>query len=267
MYTISMYKRPSKHHCRNKTFELMKEQLFCILYPALYRISKEYDELVPAEVWHEAMKDATRLKQVHRPDMVRKEWEEMLLEEYLRFDTDDGIVERSEEQARRSAFVVMMTMLYILATENKNLPGKPYEKHCLMLAEATARHELCEPFKKEVYSIEEEEELNGRRVEMVNTELEAVADNESQARAQVIDEWVGHALKYGDKRALESHIIVMGELNHQHAGEFIRQERRLRDALEKEIKERSSIMIEQAHDVIAGGGIKNIENIYKSTKS
>lgn len=230
-----MYKRLAKQDSRWGVFEMMKEQLFCILYPTLRRISREYDELTPAEVWHEALAFASRLKRMPRPDMMKEELEEMMHDEYNCFETNGSIVERSEQQAQRTTFLVMVTMLYILATENKDLPGDPYRPHCLMLAEATQHHELRQRFLDEVRVTEKVEELQGRRVEMVKMELEAESGEDSHARTQIVNELVDCALQY-DEEVIKNQIFVLGDLNHQYGNEFEEQEQRLKGALKKLVK-------------------------------
>lgn len=230
-----MFKRVSSQGCRWGMFEMMKEQLFCILYPTLRRISREFDELTPAEVWYEALAFANRLKRMPRPDMMREELEELMHDEYICFETDGGIVERSEEQAQRTTFLVMVTMLYMLATENKNLPDDRYKSHCLMLAEATQNHELLQRFLDEVRETETAEELQGRRVEMIKMELEVESDEHGLTRAQIINDLVDCALQY-DEEVIKNQIFVLSDLNEQYNGEFTKQEQRLKGALKKLVK-------------------------------
>lgn len=230
-----MYKRQAKQDSRWGVFEMMKEQLFCILYPTLRRISREFDELIPAEVWHEALAFASQLKRMPRPDMMREELEEMMHDEYICFETNGSIVKRSEQQAQRTTFLVMMTMLYMLATENKNLPDDPYKPHCLMLAEATQHHELRQRFLDEVRETETAEELQGRRVEMVKMELEAESNEDCLTRTQIVNDLVDCALQY-DEEVIKNQILVVSDLNEQYNGEFAKQEQRLKGALKKLVK-------------------------------
>ena len=230
-----MYKRRSKEESRWGVFEVMKEQLFCILYPTLLRICKEFNELTPTEVWYEAIDYSRKVKQWPRPDMMREELEDILNDEYIRFETADGVVERSEEQAQRTMFLVMVTMLYILATESKNLPDNPYKPHCLMLAEATQNHALRERFLNEVRETETAEELKGRCVEMVKMELEAESDNDGLTRSQIVNDLVDCALQY-DEDVIKNQILVVSDLNDQYNGEFTKQEQRLKGALKKLVK-------------------------------
>lgn len=216
-------------------YRLMEEQLFCILYPALRSISREYDELSPAEVWHEAIRYGNDVKKWPRPDMMGDELEDMLHEEYSQFETDEGIVERNDEQTQRTMFLVMVTMLYILATESKNLPDNPYKSHCLMLAEATQDHALRERFLNKVCETETSEELKGRRVEMVKMELEAESDEDGLTRSQIVNDLVDCALQY-DEDVIKNQILVVSDLNDQYNGEFAKQERRLKGALKKLVK-------------------------------
>ena len=230
-----MFKRVSSQDSRWGMFEMMKEQLFCILYPTLRRISHEFDELTPAEVWYEALAFASRLKRMPRPDMMREEVEEMMHDEYICFETDDGIVERNKEQAQRTTFLVMVTTLYMLSTENKNLQDDCYKPHCLMLAEATQNHELLQRFLDEVRETETAEELQGRRVEMVKMELEADYDSDGLTRTKIVNDLVDCAMQY-DEDVIKNQILVISDLNEQYNGEFEKQEQRLKGALKKLVK-------------------------------
>ena len=228
-----MYKRLSKKESLNSMYRLMEEQLFCILYPTLRSISREYDELSPAEVWHEAVRYACELKKWPRPDMICDELKEMLHEEYSQFETDEGIVERNDGQVQCTMFLVMEVMLFILATESRQ--DSRYKPYCLMLAEATQNHALRERFLNEVRDTETAEELKGRRVEMVKMELEAESDNDGLTRSQIVNDLVDCALQY-DEDVIKNQILVVSDLNDQYNGEFTKQEQRLKGALKKLVK-------------------------------
>ncbi len=230
-----MYKRRSKDENRRGVFKIMQEQLFCILYPTLHRICKEFDELTPAEVWYEAIDYTRKVKLWPRPDMMREELEDILHDEYICFETADGIVKRSEEQARRTMFLIMVTMLYILATESKNLPDRPYKPHCLMLAEATQNHELRERFLDEVRETETAEELKGRRVEMIKMMLEAESNDDVLTRSRIVNDLVKCALQY-DEAVIKNQILVVSDLNDQYNGEFTKQMKSLKNALKTLVK-------------------------------
>ena len=258
-----MFKRVSCQDSRWGVFEMMKEPLFCILYPTLRRISHEFDELTPAEVWYEALAFASRLKRVPRPDMMREELEEMMHDEYICFETGDGFVKRSEEQAQRTTFLVMVTMLYILATENKNLQDDCYKPHCLMLAEATQHNELRQRFLDEVRETETAEELQGRRVEMVKMELEDESSKDGMTRTQIINDLVNCALQY-DEDVIKNQILVLGDLNHQYSNEFEEQELRLKGTLKKLVNKHSTVINGNVSgDVISDGGTKHETNYDK----
>lgn len=223
----------STEESRCGVFEVMKEQLFCILYPTLRRICKEFNELSPAEVWYEAIDYSRKIKQWPRPDMMREELEDILHDEYICFETPNGITKRSEEQTRRTMFLVMEVMLFILATESRQ-DGR-YKPHCMMLAEATQTHELRERFLNEVRETETTEELKGRRVEMVKMELETEADEYGLTRSQIVNDLVDCALQY-DEDVIKNHILVISDLNDQYNGEFTKQEQRLKGALKNLVK-------------------------------
>lgn len=64
-----MYKRIEKK-IRNKCMmELLDEQLFCNMFGTLQSIEREYRELSPVELWHEAKLSLPAFVETSRPDL------------------------------------------------------------------------------------------------------------------------------------------------------------------------------------------------------
>ena len=77
-----MYERWDSKRCRERTIQLLEEQLFCDMYATLKEITTEYGEPSPAELWDEA---ATRWKPLlasKRPQMYVDMLKEELTVEY-----------------------------------------------------------------------------------------------------------------------------------------------------------------------------------------
>lgn len=255
-----MFIRQQNRIAHLESARYMSEQLYCILYRTLHRLSKEYNELTPSEVWREACHFAAELKEMPRPDMMMDELKEMLLERYSEFKTIDYVIQRTAEEAERTTFIVMSTMLYILATENKNQPDNNYSQHCSMLAMATYEHELRERFQAEVRLTEDEEEKKGRFVEMVNLELDDIDNGDGEGHTQLMDNLVDCACEYS-KETIEKTIVVVGEMNARYNGKFACQEQRLRDALkQKQIVQQLNV----AGDYVVE---KNVENEVKHVET
>lgn len=255
-----MFIRQQNRIAHLESARYMSEQLYCILYRTLHRLSKEYNELTPSEVWREACHFAAELKEMPRPDMMMDELKEMLLERYSEFKTIDYVIQRTAEEAERTTFIVMSTMLYILATENKNQPDNNYSQHCSMLAMATYEHELRERFQAEVRLSEDDEEKKGRFVEMVNLELDDIDNGDGEGHTQLMDNLVDCACEYS-KETIEKTIVVVGEMNARYNGKFACQEQRLREALkQKQIVQQLTV----AGDYVVE---KNVENEVKHVEA
>ena len=146
-----MYERWEASRCRKRTAELLDEQLFCDLYETLKSIETEYDEPSPAELWDEASTKWQPLLGAIHPQMAV----EMLKEEL------------TEKYGERSAFLVLMILMYMLVAMFRPSKDSPYHIYCAALAEATQGHPLLKRFWEGVRQTEDEEERAGRKIGIV----------------------------------------------------------------------------------------------------
>lgn len=161
-----MSERWDSKRCRERTMQLLEEQLFCDMYSALKEITKENDEPSPAELWDEA---ALRLKSLlasKRPQM----FVEMLREEL------------TEKYDERSAFLVLMVLMYMLVAMFRPTKESPYHSYCAALAAATEGHPLLKRLWEGVRMTEDKEEQAGHRIGVVTSLL-----IEMKASGQAID--------------------------------------------------------------------------------
>ena len=161
-----MYERWDSKRCRERTMQLLEEQLFCDMYATLKEITTEYGEPSPAELWDEA---ATRWKPLlasKRPQM----YVDMLKEEL------------TVEYGERSTFLILMTLMYMLVAMFRPTKESPYHAYCTALAEATHDHPLLKRLWEGVRMTEDKEEQAGHRIGVVTSLL-----TEMKASGEAID--------------------------------------------------------------------------------
>ena len=161
-----MYERLDSKRCRERTMQLLEEQLFCDMYATLRAITTEYDERSPAELWDEA---ATRWKPLlasKRPQT----FVEMLKEEL------------TEEYGELAAFLILMILMYMMVAMFRPTKESPYHAYCAALADATKDHPLLKRLWEGVRQTEDEEERAGKKIGIVTSLL-----TEMKASGQAID--------------------------------------------------------------------------------
>lgn len=146
-----MYQRWDSKRSRERTMQLLEEQLFCDMYETLKSITEEYDEPSPAELWDEAARRWKLLLAAKRPQM----YVEMLKEEL------------TEEYGERSAFLILMILMYMMVAMFRPQGESPYRPFCQALADATQDHPLLRRLWKGVRQTEDEEEKAGKRIGVV----------------------------------------------------------------------------------------------------
>lgn len=161
-----MYERWDSKRCRERTMQLLEEQLFCDMYATLKEITTEYNEPSPAELWDEA---ATRWKPLlasKRP----QSFVEMLKEEL------------TEEYGERSTFLILMILMYMMVAVFRPTKENPYHAYCVALAGATQGHPLLKRLWEGVRQTEDEEEKAGKKIGIVTSLL-----TDMKASGQAID--------------------------------------------------------------------------------
>ncbi len=224
-------KRRSKEQIRKDAFGLFNEQLFCILYPTLFHINKEYIELSPSEIYMEAMSLSKFLMECRRLDMIEDEVADMMSEKYATFEMDSERVERDFEEAGRTSFLVQMTALYQIAAIGKQQNTDKYKPCCQLLAKLTQHHHLLDWFMKEVRMTEDKEELEGRRVEMVNM----MCNEKDETPDRVFDSFIACVKEYPDN-VVESMLNVVAEFSENNGGKYDVYVKSLREELKKRVK-------------------------------
>lgn len=147
-----MYQHWEKQRVRERTSQLLDEQLFIDLYPTLQEVTMEFDEPSPAELWDEAKSRWQTLLTSKRPEMAVDFLKEELTDIY----------------GERGAFLVMMILMYMLVAmyrpKDENSPYRPY---CQAIAEATNNNPLLKRFWEGVRMSEDEEEKKGNYIGVV----------------------------------------------------------------------------------------------------
>ena len=161
-----MYEHWDSSRCRKRTLELLEEQLFVDLYDTLKAITTEYGEPSPAELWDEASRQWKQLLASKHPQMAVKLLKDELTDIY----------------GERSAFLVLMIMMYMLVAMFRPQKNSPYHEYCVALAEATQGHPLLKRLWEGVRMTEDQEEQAGRRIGIVTSLL-----TEAKASGEAID--------------------------------------------------------------------------------
>ena len=161
-----MYERWDSKRCRERTMQLLEEQLFCDMYATLKEIATEYDEPSPAELWDEAARRWKPLLASKRPQT----FVEMLREEL------------TEEYGERSAFLILMILMYMLVAMFRPTKESPYHPYCAALADVTKDHPLLKRLWEGVRQTEDEEERAGKKIGIVTSLL-----TEMKVSGQAID--------------------------------------------------------------------------------
>ena len=151
-----MIQRWETKRSRERTLQLMEEQLFCDMYDTLKSITEEYGEPSPAQLWDEAALRWKPLIASKRPQVAVEILKEELTETY----------------GERSAFLVLMILMYMMvAVFRPSDKENPYRVYCAALAEATEGHPLLQRLYDGVRQTEDEEEKAGRRIGVVTSLL------------------------------------------------------------------------------------------------
>lgn len=224
-------KRSSKEQNRKDTFGLFNEQLFCILYPTLFHINKDYIELSPSEIYMEAMSLSKFLMECRRLDMIEDEVTDMMAEKYATFEMDSERVERDGEEASRTSFLVQMTALYQIVALGKLQKTDKYKPCCQLLVKLTQHHHLLDWFMEEVRMTEDKEELQGRRVEIVNL----MCNEKDESPDKVFDSFVACAKEYPDN-VVESMLTVVTDFSEMNGHRYDTYAQSLRKELKKRVK-------------------------------
>lgn len=160
-----MVQRWDTKRSRERTLQLMEEQLFCDMYETLKAITEEYGEPSPAQLWDEAALRWRPLIASKRPQTAVALLKEELTETY----------------GERSAFLVQMILMYMMvAVFRPSDKENPYRGYCTALAEVTKDHPLLQRLWEGVRLTEDEEEKAGRTIGVVTLLLtEMKAEGES----------------------------------------------------------------------------------------
>ena len=161
-----MYERWDAKRCRMRTTELLDEQLFCDLYDTLKEITTEYDEPSPAELWEEATMRWKPLLAAKRPEMAVEILRDELTEIY----------------GERSAFLILMILMFMLVAMFRPTEDSPYHAYCDAIAGATQGHPLLKRLLEGVRMTENKEEQAGRKIGVVTSLL-----TEMKASGEAID--------------------------------------------------------------------------------
>ena len=198
--------------CRRKYYS---DQLYVVLSPVLKHYSDSCRELSPVEVWTEALRLAEELAMSPRPDREIKDMAEELAEDYLLW-SDTPEQRRTDEEAERTAFLVLMTLLFMLHAPMIGKAGHGCTEIIDNLARVVASHPLCNDFIRRSHVTEEEEEKQDRYVEAFDYLLSDVADDREEdedVKVEAIQNFVDTAIRHGDETTVKEMKCALSDFN------------------------------------------------------
>ena len=179
----------------------LANQLFCDMYPSLRKVE---DDLSPTEIWSEALRIVGDFARSPRPELELEDTQEELQQLYSSFlDDSKEEMNRNEEQAKTSVFLVLFTALYMVACAGTTRENHPHQELCKALAKITYSHPLREELWKSIRQTEDEEEKAGRRIETFDLILQTIADESNNdatenIKKEFVSGWVDIVVSMGD---------------------------------------------------------------------
>lgn len=236
-----MFKRFNNRKEKLLRRNYLTSQLFCDMLPALRWMYKDYEDLSPIEAWSEALMECKELKNYPRQDLVIDDIVIDLEKRYKVFLEEDGTeTHRNTDDAKRSAFIVLVIMLYQLACVCLQREHHPREELCRALARVTVLYPLREKFCGLIRQSEDKEEQAGRRIEAFDIMMELALSDEdeieesNQKKVEGIDELVEEALSM-DVDAMKDIELALGRMNDRDGKIYDKQLNKLRMAIDTKI--------------------------------
>lgn len=236
-----MFKRLNNQKEKLLRRNYLTSQLFCDMLPALRWVYKEYEDLSPTEAWSEALKECKELNNYPRQDLIIDDIAIDLENRYKVFLDEDGTeTHRNTDDAKRSAFIVLVIMLYQLACVSLQREHHPREELCIALARVTVLNPLKEKFCGLIRQSEDKEEQAGRRIEAFDIMMELILSDEdeieesNQKKVEGIDELVEEALSM-DVDAMKDIELALGRMNDRDGKIYDKQLNKLRMAIDTKI--------------------------------
>ena len=236
-----MFKRINNQKEKLLRRKYLMSQLFCDMLPALRWVYKEYEDLSPIEAWSEALNECKELNNYPRQDLVIDDIAIDLEKRYKVFIDEEGTeTYRNTDDAKRSAFIVLVIMLYQLVCVSFQREHHPREELCKALARVTFLYPLREKFCSLIRQSEDEEEQAGRRIEAFDIMMELTLSDEdekeesNQKKVEGIDELVEEALSM-DVDAMKDIELALGRMNDRDGKIYDKQLNKLRMAIDTKI--------------------------------
>lgn len=182
--------------------EYVEDRVFQLLSPAFRTLSAQYNDLTPVEVWHEAKDILERLIKINsRRDVVMDTVYPELLQRYKCFEDENrNVINRNDEQTKRTTDMVLTAVMFMLActTKGENPHRLIMERlKCVLQKSETTAFIIAQAEKNEV----EEEKRQG---EIPEHDYLHVSDKMDDVRQMLLLPMEagfvvsGHTAKYAD---------------------------------------------------------------------
>jgi len=183
-----MHQRWDSKQCRERTMQLLDEQLFFNMYETLKSITDEYKEPCPAQLWDEAA----------------NQWKPLLAAKHPHTHVAMLKEELAEEYGERSAFLILMILLYMMVAMFRPQDKSPYRPFCQALADNTKDHPLLSRLWDGIRHTEGEEEKAGKRVGIMVSLLSDMKDSGQTVNLDSVEQSILRLPSYdAQQKALE----------------------------------------------------------------
>lgn len=137
----TMYKRLSQEDIDRIKHEKQSDRLFLNLNEALAEVGIKLDDITPEEIWSEACGETDKIACALVPVFNVRTMHMSLVQKYRDYsDLAGQIHHRTEDEAKNTAFLVELTVLYQLTVYQRSWENHPYKSYCITIYEHVAQH-------------------------------------------------------------------------------------------------------------------------------
>lgn len=156
-----MYRRLTIEEIKTRRSEYHKIPAFMVTYRAIDWVSTTYQDIDPVEAWDEAVETMKTIAAEEYKRFAIETTCRDLPRKYLQFqNVDNTILPREQEDADRTALMVLFNVLFMLIMRQKEQDGHPYLEYCKwivpVLLQKPLYEQLCQMTRTNEVNLEEE---------------------------------------------------------------------------------------------------------------
>lgn len=140
-----MYRRLTIEEIKTRRSEYHKIPAFMVTYRAIDWVSTTYQDIDPVEAWDEAVETTKTIAAEEYKRFAIETTCRDLPRKYLQFqNVDNTILPREQEDANRTALMVLFNVLFMLIMRQKEQDGHPYLEYCKWIVPVLLQNPLYE---------------------------------------------------------------------------------------------------------------------------